>query len=90
MSSLVEQPRGISERIMTCRIQLRDSRFMTLICAYAPTMLYDDAVKEDFYSALSTIVRTTSPDDKLVILGDFNARVGTDSDLCLKSCTSME
>ena len=63
---------------------------MTLICAYALTMLYDDVVKQEFYSALSTINGTTSPDNKLVILGDFNARVGTDSDLCLKSCTSME
>ena len=79
--SLVEQPRGISERIITCRLQLEHNRFLTIISAYAPTMLYDDEVKEEFYSSLSTTVNAVSPQDKVILLGDFNARVGTDCDL---------
>ena len=39
------------------------------------------AVKEAFYGDLHTVITCIDPKDKLIILGDFNARVGRDSQL---------
>jgi len=48
---------------------------MTLVCAYAPTLGADAAEKDLFYEDLRAIVPTI---DKLFVLGNFNARTGTD------------
>jgi hypothetical protein len=50
----------------------------TLISAYAPTMLNADDVKDGFYEELESIITSVPQTDKLVLLGDFNARVGMD------------
>jgi len=41
-------------------------------------MAYTDGEKEAFYEELGGIVNRVPQQDKLIILGDFNARVGTD------------
>ncbi|BHF73827.1 hypothetical protein SprV_0401691100 [Sparganum proliferum] len=41
-------------------------------------MTSSDAAKENFYEDLHALLATVSKADKLVVLGDFNARVGTD------------
>lgn len=53
----------------------------TIISAYAPTLMAEDEVKEHFYSQLDCVLRTIPASDKLVLLGDFNARVGRESTL---------
>ena len=50
----------------------------TIISAYLPTMTYPDEEKERFYENLKTIIRKTAHHDKLILLGGFNARVGSD------------
>ena len=60
---------------MTMRIPLGASANLTLVSAYAPTMTYPDEEKVQFYLELSNI-RAVPRNDKLLILGDFNARVG--------------
>ena len=77
-SKLVNLPRGISDRLMQLRLQLRSKRFMTIISAYAPTMTNPEEVKEQFYSDLSLLISSVPKSDKLLIMGDFNARVGSD------------
>ena len=47
---------------------------------YAPTLQADPADKDKFYTELRNLVRNTPADDKVAILGDFNARVGQDSE----------
>ena len=42
----------------------------------SPTMMYPDDEKEPFYEKLAEVVDRVPRDDKLLILGDFNARVG--------------
>ena len=40
VQNLIELPSGFSERIMSCRLDLGNSRFVTLISVYAPTMAH--------------------------------------------------
>ena len=61
---------------MTLRVPLVKGRFMTLISAYAPTLVADDAATDRFYDDLYRDLRSVPRSDKLFLLGDFNARVG--------------
>ncbi|BHF68763.1 hypothetical protein SprV_0301180400 [Sparganum proliferum] len=64
---------------MSLRLPLRrGGKFVTIISAYAPPMNSPDAVKDMFYEDLHALLATASKADKLIVLGDFNARVGTD------------
>ena len=63
---------------MTLRLPLQGKKFATLISAYAPTMTNPDEVKEKFYEDLNSAISSVPKQDKLLILGDFNARVGQD------------
>ena len=69
---------------MTLRLPLSlGQKFTTLVSCYALTMTNPDEVKDKFYEDLNTIITTVPDTDKLIILGDFNARVGCD-------CTTWE
>ena len=70
-------PQGINDRLMTMRLKV-SAGFITIISAYAPTMTYPDEIKEEFYEQLGTLIQSVPHSDKLFLLGDFNARVGTD------------
>ena len=50
---------------------------MTLLSVYAPTLTSDESSKDRFYDNLRSTLRTVPPEDKVALLGDFNARVGT-------------
>ena len=54
-------------------------KFITFVSTYAPTMTNPDEVKDKFYEDLNAIITTVPSTDKLIILGDFNVRVGSDS-----------
>jgi len=49
---LLELPVGISERLRTLRLHLQQQRYATIISAYAPTLVADEADKTAFYSVL--------------------------------------
>ncbi|BHF58474.1 hypothetical protein SprV_0100142600 [Sparganum proliferum] len=72
-------PQGINDRLMSLRLPLRrGGEFATIISAYAPPMTSPDAARDKFYEDLHALLATVSKADKLIVLGDFNARVGTD------------
>ena len=50
----------------------------SFISAYAPTMAYSDQAKEESYEQLDHAIQSVPHSDKLFLLGDFNARVGSD------------
>ncbi|CAH1274548.1 Hypp5338 [Branchiostoma lanceolatum] len=79
-AKLENLPTGHSDRIMPMRLPLRKKQYITLFSVYAPTLQADPADKNMFYTELRNLVRNTPADDKVVILGDFNARVGRDSE----------
>ncbi|BHF61464.1 hypothetical protein SprV_0100443800 [Sparganum proliferum] len=68
----------INDRLMSLRLPLWGGKFATIISAYAPTMTSPDAAKDKFYEDLYALLEAVSKSDKLVVLGDCNARVGTD------------
>nr|VZI31082.1 unnamed protein product [Spirometra erinaceieuropaei] len=71
-------PQGINDRLMRLRLLLWRGKFATIVSAYAPTMTNPDAVRDKFYEDLHALLVTVSKADKLIVLSDFNARVGTD------------
>ena len=81
VTQLTEIPVGISERLMTLRVKLVDSRQATMISAYAPTLDATDEDKEMFYSQLDTILTAIPDSENIFLLGDFNARVGRSADV---------
>ena len=75
---LTKRPEGINDRLMKLEIPLARKKSATIISAYAPTMTNPDDTKEKFYEDLHTLISAVPQSDKLIVLGDFNARVGTD------------
>ncbi|VDL93465.1 unnamed protein product [Schistocephalus solidus] len=69
---------GINDRLMSLRLPLRGDKFTTIISAYVPPMTSSDTAKDKFYEDLHALLATVPKEDKLIVLGDFNARVGTD------------
>ena len=78
VGKLTGLPNGINDRLMTLRLPLSGNKHATIVSAYAPTMTNPDKAKDKFYDDLHNIISATSRTVKLILLGDFNARVGTD------------
>jgi len=55
------------------------ARYITVISAYAPTLLASDEDKNDFYKQLSDLPSSISAVHDIALLGDVNARIGADS-----------
>ena len=78
VNKLSSLPQGINDRLMTMKLTLTGKKQATIISAYAPTMTNPDDVKGKFYDELNSLVAAVPKSEKLIILGDFNARVGVD------------
>ena len=80
VSKLACAPKGVNDRLATMRLPLSyGKKFATIVIAYAPTMTNPDKTKDRFYADLDAVISTVPASDKLIILGDFNTRVGGDS-----------
>ena len=66
---------------MSMRVPIQDQNFVTLISVYAPTLQAETSVKETYYRHLHNLLQHVNSKDKLVILDDFNASVGSDFEL---------
>ena len=64
---------------MYLRLPLVQDQYVTIISAYAPTLGSDKEIKDNFYNLMDATIEAMDQRDKLVLLGDFNARVGKDS-----------
>ena len=69
----------MDEGIVVARL-LIEGRWITYISVYAPTDDFSQEIKDVFYEKLQSVVDKTPRGEKLVILGDLNARVGNNND----------
>ena len=81
VNKLEEHPIGLSERLMTLRVNLGKARFVTILSAYAPTLTSSEETITSFYTLLRKTLRSIPAADKILLMGDFNARVGTDHNM---------
>lgn len=58
-------------------LSLKHKQYATIINVYAPTMANADDEKEGFCSDLDKFHVSTLVSDKPIIMGDFNARFGS-------------
>ena len=68
-----------TERLLSLQLNSTDGP-VNLLSVYAPTLVAPDDTKDDFYSQLDTFIRRFPQQEDLVILDDFNARVGSDNE----------
>jgi hypothetical protein len=60
-----------------CRLRISGKFYnITIISAYAPTEEKDEVLKEQFYEDLQKLQDKVPRNDLLIIVGDFNAKVG--------------
>lgn len=68
----------VSERI--CYIRFRGTWYNhSFISVYAPTEEHDEDVKDAFYDELEGVIANAPKQDRLVICGDFNAKIGKEA-----------
>ena len=80
VTKLIEMLRPASDSIVTMRLPLSNDNFATIIDVYAPTMTNPDENKEAFYNQLASVLSGILRTDKLLLMGDLNARIGSDND----------
>ena len=76
LSSIPQSPTGLNERLISWRIPIANSRFVTLVNVYAPTLDANEDMKDHFYEQLHSTIQAVPREDKIILLGDLNARVG--------------
>ena len=65
----------INERQLELNIELKN-RNIKVIVAYGPNESDAKEQRENFYTALQTIIDNAKPNQEIMILGDLNAKVG--------------
>ncbi|KAL0195113.1 hypothetical protein M9458_008685, partial [Cirrhinus mrigala] len=73
----VEPPSQGTERILSLRLTT-SSGPLHIFSVYAPTLCSTAEDKDAFYYELDAKIAEIPPKDNLLMLGDFNARVGAD------------
>ena len=74
---MIKPPTGGTERVLTLRLSSADG-FVNLACVYAPTLNSPGEVKDQFFESLDAAIGTIPFTEHIVLLSDFNARVGVD------------
>ena len=81
---LPDLPALVNERLMKLRFPFNTSRHVTVISAYVPTLTSSDEARDAYHEETQRSHEgcppplPLPPSDKLILLGDINARVGTD------------
>ena len=79
LPKLESLPNGINERLVTLRIKLKENQHLTFVSVYAQTLTIDELIKKQFYEELDNVIRNTPASGKLLVVEDFNARVGSNA-----------
>lgn len=79
IAQYVESYQAINDRIIEVTVRTKPTN-MHLIQVYMPTTDADDQEVEDIYQEIEQIVSAIPKKEPLIILGDFNAKVGKTTD----------
>ena len=63
---------------MKLRLSMAGGIHITIFSSYAPTLLASDDGKDQFYEMIDAELRRIPTAGKLLLIREFNARVGTD------------
>ena len=67
-----------NEWLIKLCLTLSSSQHAVIISVYAPTLTICDDNKETFYETLDSLMNFTPTSNKLIVLGNFNAKIGSD------------
>ncbi|BHF65704.1 hypothetical protein SprV_0200871700 [Sparganum proliferum] len=70
-------PLGINDQLMNLRLPPGGSNFATIISTYTPTKTDSGEAKAKFYVNLHALLATVPKADRVIVVGDFNVRIGT-------------
>lgn len=68
--------KGISERIAVLTLKTTEKEQLDIIQCYAPTEEAKEEEKKSFYDELNNCIVKETSNKNIVIMGDFNARIG--------------
>ncbi|XP_072906368.1 uncharacterized protein [Hemitrygon akajei] len=68
----------VSDRIITARFKSRFQKVSIILC-YTPTNNTEEEEKDLFYTQLQAVVGKVPKQDMLIVMGDLNAKVGSDN-----------
>lgn len=71
---------NISDRIMLIEVII-NGNYVSVLSIYAPTEVAEKRERKDFYTLLQSTVTAISPTNTVIIVGDFNARMGHNEDI---------
>lgn len=74
---MTEPPANGTERLLQIRLTTTQGP-ATIMSIYAPTLSATPETKDKFYDDLDTAIKNVPANEFLLLLGDFNARVGSD------------
>ncbi|BHF65882.1 hypothetical protein SprV_0200889500 [Sparganum proliferum] len=80
MERLSSLPQSTKDRLLRLRLPLGEINSPPSSASTSPFITSPDAVRNKFYEDLHALLATVPKADMFIVLGDFNARVGTDHD----------
>lgn len=73
----IQTPYAISDRLSVLQLNTHQGA-VKILSAYAPTLAAAPAEKDSFYNQIEDVLKDVTVSERVVLLGDMNARIGND------------
>ena len=67
----------INNRLIIVKLQMKQAVCLHVVKVYLPTSEHDEEIIENYYNDLQTVLDEGPHKDALIVVGDFNAKVGS-------------